>query len=118
VRGLDSQFTRVRINAWRRWPPPGGTDSSGGAYRGRGFDFNVFASELFNSITVRKTASAISRRLARRHRGPAAPRVPFDYDGFTFVTGAQLGYNDLAGDLDPRATMLISNTWRTTSSVP
>ena len=36
----------------------GATDSSGGVNRGRGFDFNVFASELFNNITVRKTASA------------------------------------------------------------
>ena len=58
VRGLDSHFTRVRINGMEALTTTGGTDSSGGANRGRGFDFNVFASELFNSITVRKTASA------------------------------------------------------------
>ena len=58
--------------AWKRMSTTGGTDSSGGANRGRGFDFNVFASELFSSLTVRKTAVGRSRgRLARRHRRPA-----------------------------------------------
>ena len=111
VRGLDSQFTRVRINGMEALTTTGGTDSSGGANRGRGFDFNVFASELFNSITVRKTASADIEEGALGATVDLQTARPFDYDGFTFVTGAQLGYNDLAGDIDPRATMLISNTW-------
>ena len=111
VRGLDSQFTRVRINGMEALTTTGGTDSSGGANRGRGFDFNVFASELFNSITVRKTASADIEEGSLGATVDLQTARPFDYDGFTFVTGAQLGYNDLAGDLDPRATMLISNTW-------
>jgi outer membrane receptor protein involved in Fe transport len=58
VRGLGPQFTRVRINGVEGQSTASGTDSSGGANRNRAFDFNVFASELFNSITVRKTASA------------------------------------------------------------
>jgi len=111
VRGLDSQFTRVRINGMEALTTTGGTDSSGGANRGRGFDFNVFASELFNSITVRKTASADIEEGALGATVDLQTARPFDYDGFTFVTGAQLGYNDLASDLDPRATMLVSNTW-------
>ncbi|BDU15227.1 TonB-dependent receptor [Lysobacter auxotrophicus] len=111
VRGLDSQFTRVRINGMEALTTTGGTDSSGGANRGRGFDFNVFASELFNSITVRKTSSADIEEGALGATVDLQTARPFDYDGFTFVTGAQLGYNDLASDLDPRATMLISNTW-------
>ncbi|GAA5069245.1 TonB-dependent receptor [Lysobacter panacisoli] len=111
VRGLDSQFTRVRINGMEALTTTGGTDSSGGANRGRGFDFNVFASELFNNITVRKTASAEVEEGSLGATVDLNTARPFDYDGFTFVTGAQLGYNDLAGDLDPRATMLVSNTW-------
>ena len=112
VRGLDSQFTRVRINGMEALTTTGGTDSSGGANRGRGFDFNVFASELFNSLTVRKTASAdieegslgatvdLQTRAAlrlrrlhlrRRRRSWATTTCPEDYD--------------------PRAAMLISNTW-------
>lgn len=111
VRGLDAQFTRVRINGMEALTTTGGTDSSGGANRGRAFDFNVFASELFNSITVRKTSSAEIEEGSLGATVDLQTARPFDYDGFTFVTGAQLGYNDLAGDLDPRATMLISNTW-------
>jgi len=34
------------------------SDANGGTNRDRSFDFNVFASELFNNITVHKTASA------------------------------------------------------------
>ena len=51
VRGLNADFTRVRINGVE-------AIATGGGNRSRGFDFNVFASELFNSITVRKTQSA------------------------------------------------------------
>ena len=54
VRGLGADFTRVRINGIEALATTGGTDSSGGANRSRGFDFNVFAAELFNAITVRK----------------------------------------------------------------
>jgi iron complex outermembrane receptor protein len=65
VRGLNADFTRVRINGVE-------AIATGGGNRSRGFDFNVFASELFNSITVRKTQSAdIERRLAGRDRRPA-----------------------------------------------
>jgi len=111
VRGLGPDFTRVRINGMEALTTTGGTDSSGGANRGRGFDFNVFASELFNSLKVRKTASADVEEGSLGATVDLQTARPFDYDGFTFVTGAQLGYNDLAGDTDPRATALISNTW-------
>lgn len=111
VRGLDSQFTRVRINGMEALTTTGGTDSSGGANRGRGFDFNVFASELFNRLTVRKTASANVEEGSLGATVDLQTARPFDYEGFTFAAGAQLGYNDLSGDKDPRASMLISNLW-------
>ncbi len=50
VRGLGPQFTRVRINGMEALTTGGSADSSGGTNRGRSFDFNVFASDLFNSI--------------------------------------------------------------------
>ncbi|RZJ42406.1 MAG: hypothetical protein EON86_07555, partial [Brevundimonas sp.] len=61
VRGLGADFTRTRINGMEAQATAGGTDSSGGANRGRGFDFNVFASELFNSITVRGLGADFTR---------------------------------------------------------
>ncbi|OGT56874.1 MAG: TonB-dependent receptor [Gammaproteobacteria bacterium RIFCSPHIGHO2_12_FULL_63_22] len=111
VRGLDSQFTRVRINGMEALTTTGGTDSSGGANRGRGFDFNVFASELFSRLTVRKTAAAEVEEGSLGATVDLQSARPFDYDGFTFVAGGQYGFNDLSEDYDPRASMLISNTF-------
>ncbi len=111
VRGLGPQFTRVRINGMEALTTTGGTDATGGTNRNRAFDFNIFASELFNSIRVAKTASADQEEGSLGATVDLTVARPFDYDGLTFVTGAQLGYNDLQEDVDPRATALISNTW-------
>ena len=58
VRGLGPEFTRVRINGMEALATVGSGDQTGGSNRGRGFDFNVFASDLFSQLIVRKTASA------------------------------------------------------------
>lgn len=111
VRGLDSNFTRVRINGMEALTTAGGTDSSGGLNRSRGFDFNVFASELFNNIVVRKTSSADLEEGSLGATVDLNVAHPFDYDGFTFLTSAQAGYNDLGENWDPRGVALISNTF-------
>jgi len=111
VRGLGADFARVRINGMEALTTTGGTDSSGGANRGRGFDFNVFASELFNSIIVRKTSSASVEEGSLGATVDLQSARPFDFDGFTFVAGGQLGYNDLSEDTSPRGAALISNTF-------
>lgn len=89
----------------------GGTDATGGTNRARSFDFNIFASELFNSIKVAKTSSADQEEGSLGATVDLSVARPFDYDGFNFVVGGQLGYNDLQEDMDPRATALISNTF-------
>lgn len=111
VRGLSSDFTRTRINGMEAQATTGATDSSGGANRGRGFDFNVFASELFNSITVRKSASAETEEGSLGATIDLQATRPFDYDGFTAAASAQGGYNDLSEEWAPRAAFLLSNTW-------
>lgn len=111
VRGLGPDFTRIRINGMEALTTTGGTDASGGANRGRGFDFNVFASELFNSITVRKTASAEIEEGSLGATVDLQVARPFDYQGFTAVASTQASYGDLSGDWNPRAAALISNTW-------
>ncbi|WP_339472457.1 TonB-dependent receptor plug domain-containing protein, partial [Pseudomonas sp. EL_65y_Pfl1_R83] len=55
VRGLGAQFTRVRVNGMETVATS--TDGAS-ANRDRAFDFNVFASELFSSLVVHKTAEA------------------------------------------------------------
>src|SRR6185295_3597563 len=58
VRGLGSDFTRVRLNGLETLSTTAASDSGTNPNRGRGFDFNTFASDLFQSLKVQKTASA------------------------------------------------------------
>jgi iron complex outermembrane receptor protein len=111
VRGLGAQFTRVRINGMEAMSTTGGTDSSGGTNRNRQFDFNVFASELFNSLTARKTASADVDEGSLGATVDLRTARPFDFKQFTMVASIKGAYNDLQGDTDPRAAFLISNTF-------
>src|ERR1700754_3213700 len=92
VRGLGPQFTRVRINGMEAIATAGGADSSGGTNRGRGFDFNVFASDLFNAITIRKTAEAATEEGSLGATVDLRTARPFDYKGFTLVTSAHGTY--------------------------
>jgi iron complex outermembrane receptor protein len=112
VRGLGPQYTRVRIDGMEALATAGGTDANGGTNRGRSFDFNVFASDLFNSITVQKTAAAEVEEGSLGATVDLQTARPFDYKGFKFSASAQASYNDLAGETSPRAAMLISNTWK------
>jgi TonB-dependent receptor len=112
VRGLGPQFTRVRINGMEALTTAGGSDASGGTNRGRSFDFNIFASDLFNSITVRKTAEASTEEGSLGATVDLRAARPFDYKGFALAASAQASYNDLASTTSPRAAFMISNTWK------
>lgn len=109
VRGLGPVFTRVRINGMEGLSTTGGADASGGANRGRSFDFNVFASELFNAITVRKTASADVEEGSLGATVDLQTARPFDYrDDMTIAGSVQGGYNDLSGEVDPKLAGVFS----------
>ncbi len=111
VRGLGAQFTRVRINGMETLTTTGSTDATGGNNRDRSFDFNIFASELFNSITVRKSASAGLEEGSLGATVDLRTALPFDYEGFTLAASGQGQYNDLSETTDPRGAFLISNRW-------
>jgi TonB-dependent receptor len=111
VRGLGPDFTRVRINGMEALTTVGAGDQSGGTNRGRGFDFNVFASDLFSQLLVRKTASADVEEGSLGATVDLRTARPFDYDGFTFAASGQASYNAMAQKADPRVAALISNTW-------
>ncbi|HMT43584.1 MAG TPA: TonB-dependent receptor plug domain-containing protein, partial [Chakrabartia sp.] len=109
VRGLGPAYTRVRINGMEAVATTGGSDAGGGVNRGRGFDFNVFASELFNSLTVRKTASASVEEGSLGATVDLQAARPLDYrDEFVVAGSARAGYNDLSKKWDPRLAGLIS----------
>lgn len=108
VRGLSSQFTRVRVNGMETIATS--TDGAS-ANRDRAFDFNVFASELFSSLVVRKTAEAsldegsLGAVVDLNTGNPLAGRAGLN--GAMSVVGS---YNDLSKDLGPRFAGLLS--WR------
>ncbi|WP_167737445.1 TonB-dependent receptor [Sphingomonas parva] len=106
VRGLGAEFTRVRINGIE-------AQATTGSNRGRGFDFNVFASELFNQIDVRKTPSASVEEGSLGATVDLHTARPFDSKRNVLAVSAQAGYNDLSKQVDPRFAVLGSARWET-----
>ena len=110
VRGLSPDFTRVRINGMEALATAG-SSSVQGINRGRAFDFNIFASDLFSGITVHKSASADIEEGSLGATVDLTTGHPFDHQGFLFTTNAQMGYNDLSGSGNPRVAAVISDTF-------
>ncbi len=106
VRGLGAQFTRVRVNGLETVATS--TDGAS-SNRDRAFDFNVFASELFNSIVVHKTAEAsldegsLGAVVDLNTGNPLGGK-----EGFTFVASGQASFNDLSKNWGPRLAGLLS----------
>ncbi|MFL5296793.1 MAG: TonB-dependent receptor [Phenylobacterium sp.] len=109
IRGLGPQFTRVRINGMEALSTTGTSDANGGVNRGRAFDFNVFASDLFSAITVKKTAEGATEEGSLGATVDLTTARPFDYHHFTLVVSGQEGYNDLSEKYNPRGAFLIAN---------
>lgn len=109
VRGLGPIFTRTRVNGMEANSGISGSDVQGTSGRSRGFDFNVFASEIFQNLTVRKTYSAdTSEGSLGATVDLRAPR-PLDYaQDFVLAGSAKVIYNDLNEDAGPRLAALVS----------
>lgn len=110
IRGLGPEYSRVRINGMEAIGTTGGTDNAGGVNRGRGFDFNIFSSDLFNSLTVRKTATADVEEGSLGGTVDLQIARPFDYREPTAVFSASMSYNDLAQKAKPRFSGLLTTT--------
>ncbi len=108
VRGLGPDYTRVRLNGLEAQTTSNGFE---GINRTRGFDFNVFASELFSSLTVRKSPSAETEEGSLGATVDLQTGRPFDKMGTQFAVSAKASYNDLAENTDPRFAMLGSKTF-------
>jgi TonB-dependent receptor len=113
VRGLNAGFTRVRINGIEAVAATGASDINGSTNRGRGFDFSIFASELFNQLAVRKTSEADVEEGSLGATVDLRTARPFDFKGRTFSIGGQELYNSLAHKTQPRLSALYSNRWDT-----
>ncbi|MFC4296351.1 TonB-dependent receptor [Novosphingobium tardum] len=106
VRGLGAQFTRVRLNGLETVATS--TDGAS-SNRDRAFDFNVFASELFSSLVVHKTAEAsldegsLGAVVDLNTGNPIAGKAGLH--GALSLIGS---YNDLSENVGPRVAGLLS----------
>ena len=107
VRGLGPAFTRVRINGMEGASQTGSSDIYGAGNSGRSFDFNVFPSEIFSALSVRKTPSAdVEEGSLGATVDLKAPR-PLDFGKDTVFTATTRGiYNSVSKDVDPRMSAL------------
>jgi iron complex outermembrane recepter protein len=113
LRGLGPDFTRVQLNGMEvlgNVDSP--MDSRGQTSRDRAFDFNIFASELFSKVEVRKSFSA------EQDEGGLAGTValftgkPFAYQpGQRAALSVQGGTNSATKDFQPRVAGLYSYNW-------
>jgi TonB-dependent receptor len=108
VRGLAGQFTRVRINGMEALATYGGANALGGTNRGRAFDYNVFASDLFRQIRLQKTASADVDEGSLGATVDLRTRSPFDgrRESLTLVTEGT--FNTTSESVRPRVSAILS----------
>jgi TonB-dependent receptor len=122
VRGLGSGFTRVRINGMEGTAQTGSSDIYGAGNSGRSFDFSVFPSEIFSSLSVRKTTSADVEEGSLGATVDLKAPKPLDYSkDFVLSATARGVYNTISKQVDPRASLLISkklgDSWGILASV-
>ena len=112
LRGLSPNFTQVQLNGMNvlsNGDSP--MDSRGQKPRDRAFDFNIFASELFSQVSVKKAYTANQSEGGIAGTVELTTPKPFDQEGFHSAITAQLGNNQYTDDTAPRAAGLLSNTW-------
>lgn len=111
LRGLGPSFTRSTLNGMEVPASTDGTDSGGGVNGSRAFDFNVFASELFNRVDIQKNSTASMEEGGIAGTVDLYTARPFDSPGLHLSATAQGGYNDVTTKVDPRLAFMVSNTF-------
>ncbi|MDP5033291.1 MAG: TonB-dependent receptor [Paraglaciecola sp.] len=112
LRGMGPDFTRVEVNGMEALGTSSSPmDSRGAVGRSRAFDFNIFASELFNQIDVKKSYSADMEEGGIGGTVGLHTARPFNYKGFQSLVGVQGGTNTNTDSFDQRLVGMISNTW-------
>jgi len=122
VRGLGAGFTRVRINGMEGTAQTGSSDIYGAGNSGRSFDFNVFPTEIFSALSVRKTTSADVEEGSLGATVDLKAPKPLDFSkDFTLSATARGVYNTISKQVDPRASLLVSkkfgDSWGVLASI-
>lgn len=101
VRGLPSEFTFVSINKLA-------TASGSG---GRDVEFETFASELVQSVTVQKSPTALDEEGGIAGSVYIRTARPFDDPGLRLVGSVEGAYNSISEKIDPNFSFLASQTF-------
>ena len=101
VRGLPTEFTFVSINKLA-------TASGSG---GRDVEFDIFASELIQSVTVQKSPTAADEEGGIAGSVSIRTARPFDHSGLRLVGSVEGAYNSISQKVDPNFSFLASNTF-------
>ena len=113
LRGLGADFTRTQLNGMEVLSnTASGQDNRGGVSRSRSFDYSMFASELFDRVTVLKSYSADQDEGGIGGTVQLQTARPFDYKGFKAVVSAKAQTNtNVPGKVTPRLVGLVSDRW-------
>jgi len=112
LRGLGPDFTRATLNGMEIPATTDELDSSVSALNGgRAFEFNIFASELFNRVDIQKSPTASIEEGGIAGTVDLYTAKPFDNRGFHVAASAQASYNDVSKSTDPRFAVMVSNTF-------
>jgi TonB-dependent receptor len=109
VRGLGSDFTRIRLNGLETLSTGAASDSGAAPNRSRGFDFNVFASDLFTSLQVRKTASANTDEGSLGATVDLVTGKPLDYKDRRIAFSGEDAFYQNEGTHNPRLAALYAD---------
>lgn len=101
VRGLPSEYTHVSINNLA-------TASGSG---GRDVEFDIFASEIIQQVTVQKSPTAAEEEGGIAGSVQISTARPFDYEGRKLVASAEGAHNSISEETDPKLSFLASDTW-------
>jgi TonB-dependent receptor len=112
IRGLGGDFTTTRVNGMDALSTAGGFAGNGDQVsRTRSFDFNTFASELFSSLRVTKSAAASTDEGSLGATVDLATSRPFDFDGRRMALSLEAANYSNGGRTSPRIAALVSDTF-------
>jgi len=109
LRGLGQEFTRVEINGMSGMSSGGEHRTQSGGTGTRGFNFEMFSSELFSKASVYKTG------MAEVDEGGLAGTVrlqtprPLESEGTRMVASLLGNYSEFADTFNPRTALLFSH---------
>lgn len=112
LRGLGPDFTRAQLNGMEvSASTASGMDNRGSVSRTRAFDYSIFASELFNKVTVWKSYAVDQDEGGIGGTVELRTAKPFDYAGDKLAFSAKGLTNSATGTVSPRVAALASRRW-------